>query len=496
VSGFGANGQVLVKDINGYQYNLPFKGGLGHIAHDYYTTSYSSQSKTVDKVMVLQSSQSLGASNAKQVYVSMSRGKDISVYTDDKDMLVQMAEYLPDEMSGSEMVERAEEEILVNSEENDKLLMVNDKLRVEKSSELGVKSNEKLVDDELKIEDKDKTLLIAEKTEDVDYKVIDPVQAENERLKAEVAKLQAELEGQKVLSSQTKTNEQQGIQPKETLEVKIEKDSLIQDIKVSKKQLPNNVDAWKEKERNKDLLPDIKTGDEGQTVQTDQDKADGHADSLADSDKNVYTPAVPYSDANQTNSSKHRQTLDRLMREGRVKNNEGNDKLSMVNGELVNEDQTKDNQQREANPKQTESDTPKVEYTSQVEPQPEQSFEEAEEDTARSNFNDKSDQKIEDRVETETTSQTSEKEPWEEMIDQVHGVESEENTVEYTPEEEVLIAEMMGNVETGEDSKEIGRGFEPEEEEAIDDIMSEYGLEDYDDSDSEPKDRGMGMERG
>lgn len=108
VSGIGKEG-LKVQDINGSQYTMPT--GFGYFDHDYYSTSYSSQSKTVDKVIVSQSNQSLGASNAKQTYVSMSRGsKDISVYTDDKDMLLQMAGRIPDEMSGVEMVAMAKEE--------------------------------------------------------------------------------------------------------------------------------------------------------------------------------------------------------------------------------------------------------------------------------------------------------------------------------------------------------------------------------------------------
>jgi ATP-dependent exoDNAse (exonuclease V) alpha subunit len=48
-------------------------------------TSHSSQGKTVDKVIIAQSSMSFRASSVEQFYVSVSRGKEsVAIYTDDK----------------------------------------------------------------------------------------------------------------------------------------------------------------------------------------------------------------------------------------------------------------------------------------------------------------------------------------------------------------------------------------------------------------------------
>ncbi len=56
-----------------------------HIAYGYAVTSHSSQGKTVDRVLVAQSSVSFAASTREQFYVSISRGRDsVTVYTDDK----------------------------------------------------------------------------------------------------------------------------------------------------------------------------------------------------------------------------------------------------------------------------------------------------------------------------------------------------------------------------------------------------------------------------
>ncbi len=58
---------------------------FGHLAHGYVVTSHASQGKTVDKVFVAQSAASLPATNARQFYVSVSRGREQAVvFTDDK----------------------------------------------------------------------------------------------------------------------------------------------------------------------------------------------------------------------------------------------------------------------------------------------------------------------------------------------------------------------------------------------------------------------------
>ena len=56
----------------------------GHIDHGVVLTSHSSQGKSYKRVLVAQSSLSFPASNAEQIYVSASRGKEkVDIYTDD-----------------------------------------------------------------------------------------------------------------------------------------------------------------------------------------------------------------------------------------------------------------------------------------------------------------------------------------------------------------------------------------------------------------------------
>jgi len=56
--------------------------------HGYAVTSHSSQSKTVDEVLLVASSRSFGAVNREQFYVSISRGRErVHVFTDDADLL-------------------------------------------------------------------------------------------------------------------------------------------------------------------------------------------------------------------------------------------------------------------------------------------------------------------------------------------------------------------------------------------------------------------------
>jgi len=61
----------------------------GNLAHGYVSTSYSAQGKTVDEVLVAQSSDSLPASSREQFYVSSSRGREnLRIYTDNKEQLL------------------------------------------------------------------------------------------------------------------------------------------------------------------------------------------------------------------------------------------------------------------------------------------------------------------------------------------------------------------------------------------------------------------------
>jgi conjugative relaxase-like TrwC/TraI family protein len=79
VKGFDREGNILAN--NGSTISKDY----GNFAHGYAVTSHSSQGKTVDKVIIAQSSMSFRASSVEQFYVSVSRGKEsVAIYTDDK----------------------------------------------------------------------------------------------------------------------------------------------------------------------------------------------------------------------------------------------------------------------------------------------------------------------------------------------------------------------------------------------------------------------------
>jgi ATP-dependent exoDNAse (exonuclease V) alpha subunit len=82
---------------------------FGHINHAYCLTSYASQGKTVDEVFISQPAATFSATDAKQFYVSVSRGKtNVSIYTDDKEALLEHASELGDRQSALELVHSGE----------------------------------------------------------------------------------------------------------------------------------------------------------------------------------------------------------------------------------------------------------------------------------------------------------------------------------------------------------------------------------------------------
>jgi len=78
---------------------------FGHIDHAYCTTSHSSQGKTVDEVFISQPASTFTATDAKQFYVSVSRGRDsATIYTDDSEALLEHASQVGDRKSALELV--------------------------------------------------------------------------------------------------------------------------------------------------------------------------------------------------------------------------------------------------------------------------------------------------------------------------------------------------------------------------------------------------------
>jgi conjugative relaxase-like TrwC/TraI family protein len=76
----------------------------GHIAHGYVVTSHASQGKTVDRVLIGQSTQSYGAASREQAYVSISRGREqATIYTDDREALLEAVSRSDDRLSATEL---------------------------------------------------------------------------------------------------------------------------------------------------------------------------------------------------------------------------------------------------------------------------------------------------------------------------------------------------------------------------------------------------------
>jgi conjugative relaxase-like TrwC/TraI family protein len=90
--------------------NYTLDNDFGHINHAYCSTSHSSQGKTVDKVLISQPSATFTATDAKQFYVSVSRGKEsATIYTDDRVTLLEHASEIGDRKSALELVQQSPE---------------------------------------------------------------------------------------------------------------------------------------------------------------------------------------------------------------------------------------------------------------------------------------------------------------------------------------------------------------------------------------------------
>ncbi len=78
---------------------------FGHLSHAHCITSHASQGKTVDEVFISQPASTFPATDAKQFYVSVSRGRDAAhIYTDDKIALLEHASELGDRRSALELI--------------------------------------------------------------------------------------------------------------------------------------------------------------------------------------------------------------------------------------------------------------------------------------------------------------------------------------------------------------------------------------------------------
>lgn len=108
---------------------------FGHIDHAYCITSHASQGKTVDEVFVMQPAATFGATNLKQFYVSVSRGREaVHLYTDDKEALMEQASQLGNRLSALELV----------SQKVDHEKAVEDRIRSEQIKETGTKQQKQI----------------------------------------------------------------------------------------------------------------------------------------------------------------------------------------------------------------------------------------------------------------------------------------------------------------------------------------------------------------
>ena len=95
----------LQNSISGVAYSLD--KSFGHIAHAHCITSHASQGKNVDEVFISQPAATFPATDAKQFYVSVSRGKEsVKIYTDDKESLLSYATEMGERMSALELTDK------------------------------------------------------------------------------------------------------------------------------------------------------------------------------------------------------------------------------------------------------------------------------------------------------------------------------------------------------------------------------------------------------
>jgi len=108
VKDFDKGGNIVLD--NGWQVGSDF----GFLTHGYVVTSHASQGKTVDHVLVGQGSESFVASSREQFYVSASRARQqVTVYTDDKEALLEAVNHTDERVSATELVNGAHRQAML-----------------------------------------------------------------------------------------------------------------------------------------------------------------------------------------------------------------------------------------------------------------------------------------------------------------------------------------------------------------------------------------------
>ena len=105
VVGFRKDGSIVAEsDTPKRRIKFLIASDFGNFDYAYCITSYASQGKTVDRVLIYQPAATFAASNQKQFYVSVSRGREaVTIYTDHKDELLQSVSKDGDRMSTHEL---------------------------------------------------------------------------------------------------------------------------------------------------------------------------------------------------------------------------------------------------------------------------------------------------------------------------------------------------------------------------------------------------------
>lgn len=100
------NGSLVLRNPSS-QATYALRQDYGHLAHAHCVTSYAAQGKTVDEVFISQPAATFPATDAKQLYVSVSRARERArIYTDDKEALLEHAVELGERQSALELVRK------------------------------------------------------------------------------------------------------------------------------------------------------------------------------------------------------------------------------------------------------------------------------------------------------------------------------------------------------------------------------------------------------
>ena len=114
VKGFNKDGNIVA--LRGKK-EIVLDKNYRNFTHGYYTTSPASQGKSVNKVIIIQSSASGKASSREQFYVSATRGKfGIKIFTDDKEFMMKSIQRSSSGKTATELAESSQAKNLSQKE--------------------------------------------------------------------------------------------------------------------------------------------------------------------------------------------------------------------------------------------------------------------------------------------------------------------------------------------------------------------------------------------